>query len=162
MRFYTIIIFSYILISCDNNAKIIENTSIIKDTLYISKYTDITKDGFHNIRRKFIHKIKTKKGFLPVNDTIICKFTYYNEMKELLKNVDFYLISRDSSLNIKKINNSKFMLFIKKGIINKDVKMDVYLSPHKNFVIKSIYDSLIIENNSMTGFYQYIQPVENW
>jgi hypothetical protein len=130
----------------------------INDTLFITEITLRGKDEISNIEKEFLYKNNNLN--LPKGETIRLNMKYKRELKELLKNCDVHLIKVDTGLVIRKKDNNNFDLYINKNYSRESVRLDFYVSPKKNYVIKSIYDDKIISFPSKTGICQFMQPVE--
>lgn len=154
---FIIIIFTLCCCNEKEDKSVSINKNNVIDTLYITKHTLRGKDDFGNVQKKYLYN--KKSFYLPKGEKIRIKMKFVREMEYLVDRCSVYLQHIDSGVSITKIDNYNFDLYIDSNYSNNDIKYDLYLSPQKKFLIRSIYSPDIVFQGNWTIICQYKEYV---
>lgn len=151
---YIIIVFSLIFFSrCENksvNVKIKLKDKI--DTLIIDENTLFDDEkGISNLDKHY----SVKGKYLPKMKHIYLELTYKGQLKSVIKHSEIFLNPLSNKVEIKKINNQKFDIYIKDEYLDTNIYFNFLISPQKNYVISSVYSKSLTFSNQLLGLAQF-------
>jgi len=128
------------------------------DTLYFHENIYKDKKGFGLPHKSFKYKSKTAIG-LPRNEEIIMTLSYEGDYKKLIKHTTTEIYSDSKELEIKKIDDFHFKLFIDSLYADSTITMTYYLIPKKNYVMKVYFQDEVVKYPEKTIGARFIQIV---
>ena len=128
------------------------------DTLILTEDFLMEKDSTRNLIKLFKHKTKTKLG-LPTNEKVHFTLVFKNNFLDVVKHTNIELLPLTKNFTIKKLDNYNYELFIRPETNDRIISMSLMLSPKKNYVLKTYFETTIVKFPKKTEVCQLNQII---